>query len=129
MPKKKTTEMENGEIVRKLNILGSEWKIIYRNEDPAFEEAKGYANAPAREIVVENPKVATVGGLDFSLKDQYIDMRRVVRHEIVHAFLMESGLDESSNPADAWATNEEMVDWFARQGPKIYKAWKEVDAD
>jgi hypothetical protein len=56
-------------------------------------------------------------------------MRRVVRHEIVHAFLMESGLDESSNPADAWATNEEMVDWFARQGPKIYKAWKEADAD
>lgn len=129
MPKKKATEMENGEIIRKVNILGSEWKIIYRDDDPAFEDAKGYANGPAREIVIANPKVVALDNLAFSLKDEYTDMRRVVRHEIVHAFLMESGLDESSLPADAWATNEEMVDWFARQGPKIYKAWKEVDAD
>jgi hypothetical protein len=27
-----------------------------------------------------------------------------------------------------WAKNEEMVDWFALQGPKIYAAWKEAGA-
>ena len=116
------------EVTRKVSILGTEWKIIYRDEDPAFDGAKGYANGVAKELVIANPKVEN-DSLDFSLSEQYIDQRRVVRHEIVHAFLIESGLDESSNTAESWATNEEMVDWIARQGPKIYKAWKDADAD
>lgn len=45
-------------------------------------------------------------------------------NEIVHAFLLESGLDENSE----WARNEELVDWIAIQGPKIWKAWQEADA-
>jgi len=28
----------------------------------------------------------------------------------------------------AWARNEEMIDWFALQGPKILKAWQEAGA-
>jgi hypothetical protein len=39
-----------------------------------------------------------------------------------------SGLADNSNGVDAWARNEEMVDWFAMQGPKIYKIWREVGA-
>ena len=46
------------------------------------------------------------------------------RHEIVHAFLFESGLAENSE----WAQNEEMVDWIAKQGPKLIKAWQEAGA-
>ncbi len=45
-----------------------------------------------------------------------------LRHEIVHAFLYESGLNNSSD----WARNEEIVDWIAVQGLKIVKAWKEA---
>ncbi len=55
-------------------------------------------------------------------------MKATLRHEIVHAFLGESGLSANSNESDAWARNEEMVDWFALQGPKIYKAWQEAGA-
>ena len=55
-------------------------------------------------------------------------MKTTLRHEIVHAFLGESGLSANSNETDAWARNEEMVDWIAIQGPKIWKAWKEVGA-
>ena len=128
MPKK-GTQSDKEDLVKEIDILGSKWKICYRDDDITFSEARGYTNWPSHEIVVENPKKDNTDVMSLPLKDQYIDMRRVVRHEIVHAFLMESGLDESSNPADAWATNEEMVDWFARQGPKIYKAWKEADAD
>ena len=39
---------------------------------------------------------------------------------------MESGLDSNSNSADSWATNEEMVDWFAIQSPKIFKVFNEL---
>ena len=55
-------------------------------------------------------------------------MKQTLRHEIVHAFLGESGLSNNSNSIDAWARNEEVVDWFAIQGPKIYKAWQEAGA-
>ncbi len=51
-------------------------------------------------------------------------IRRTARHEIVHAFLAESGLDQNSD----WARNEEIVDWIALQGPKIFKAWQEAGA-
>lgn len=108
-----------------VSILGSNWKIIYKDDDPAFEEAKGYANHTTREIVIENLKY-TDDPTDFNLEEQAIDQKRVLRHEILHAFLFESGLADSSNSVDAWAVNEEMVDWFARQSPKIYKVYKEL---
>ena len=50
--------------------------------------------------------------------------RKNHRHEIIHAFLCESGLAENST----WAQEEEMVDWFAKQAPKLIKAWKEAGA-
>ena len=41
-------------------------------------------------------------------------------------FLKESGLDHSANSVDNWANNEEMIDWFALQLPKIFKVYKEL---
>ncbi len=46
------------------------------------------------------------------------------RHEIIHAFLFESGLAENSE----WAQNEEMVDFFAIQFPKLMEVFKNADA-
>lgn len=46
---------------------------------------------------------------------------KVIRHELIHAFLTESGLREQCN----WAT-EEMVDWVAAQFPKILVAYQKV---
>lgn len=50
------------------------------------------------------------------------------RHEIMHAFLYESGLDGQSCNVDCWAKNEEMIDWFALQSKKIFKAFKKAGA-
>lgn len=55
--------------------------------------------------------------------------REIIRHELVHAFLNESGLRYNSHTPDcAWAQNEEMVDWFAIQFPKMQKAFEQADA-
>jgi len=52
-----------------------------------------------------------------------------LRHELVHAFLNESGLMWNSfTPDKAWAKNEEMVDWIAIQSPKLFKVFREVNA-
>ena len=51
----------------------------------------------------------------------------ILRHELIHAFLSESGLSYSSlNYSSGWAKNEEMVDFFAIQFPKIAKVFKEL---
>ena len=61
-------------------------------------------------------------------KEQETYRKKTLRHEIMHAFLNESGLSDSSNRFDsAWAKNEEMVDWFAIQPPKIFKVYSELD--
>ena len=104
-----------------VHILGSEWTIKEQSvsENSLLENCDGYCDWTVREIVVERELNGTLGDME-----TYI--RKVIRHEIVHAFLFESGLFESSYCSDAWAKNEEMVDWIARQGQKIYGAWKEA---
>lgn len=108
---------------RKVHILGSVWAIREQSdsENSLLQNCDGYCDWTTKEIVVEREATGTLGDME-----TYI--RKVLRHEIVHAFLLESGLHESSSTADAWAANEEMVDWIARQGPKIYEAWKEAGA-
>lgn len=110
----------------KVNILGSEWEVVRKkqDEDPGLKNADGYADFTTRRIVVINPEPT-----DDSVKDLETYMRKVTRHEIVHAFMFESGLHANSLSFDnGWATNEEMIDWIAFQGEKIYKAWEEANA-
>lgn len=113
-----------------INILGTYYTVIVKKsgEDPSFEEHDGYCNSYAKEIVV----------CDLRSRDEWKDepdrtvaeaQKRILRHEIVHAFLDESGLAQNASDTDgAWARNEEMVDWIAIQGEKIHKAWKEAEA-
>lgn len=107
----------------KIDILGSEWTIIERleAEDKRLEDCDGYCDWTTREIVVEREMQGNLGDME-----AYV--RKVKRHEIVHAFLEESGLAECSGTSDAWAMNETMVDWIARMGEKIYKAWSDAGA-
>lgn len=118
-----TTETQN---TFKVDILGSEWTIKYLDEDPRFEHADGFTNEALREIIIENVKVPS-DSLDFDLQSQYANQKRVLRHEIIHAYLFESGLGESSSPCEAWAVNEEMVDWFARNFSKMTVTFKELN--
>ena len=110
----------------KVDILGSEWSVKFGNkkEYPNLTSVDGYTDSSTREIVVDDME-ASHGqiGAKADLKSY---QKQVVRHEIIHAFLIESGLDSNSNSADSWAVNEEMVDWFAIQSPKIFKVFNEL---
>lgn len=111
----------------KVNILGSEWSMKFGNEKeyPNLTNADGYIDLSTREIVVDDMEASQ--GQIGAKADLESYQKQVVRHEIIHAFLLESGLDSNSNSADSWAVNEEMVDWFAIQSPKIFKAFNEYD--
>lgn len=48
-------------------------------------------------------------------------MNDTITHEIIHAFLFESGLAANSKECLNWATNEEMIDFFSLQLSKIHE--------
>ena len=115
-----------------VNILGAEYTVTIKkySEDDVFERRSidGYCDSWAKEIVVCD--MATYKGWENEPPETIATAQKeTLRHEIVHAFLSESGLADSSNAIDCgWAKNEEMVDWIAIQGPKIWKAWQEAGA-
>lgn len=111
----------------KVNILGSEWSVKFGDEKeyPNLMKNDGYTDLSIREIVVDDMEASQ--GQIGAKSDLESYQKHVVRHEIIHAFLLESGLDSNSNSADSWAVNEEMVDWFAIQTPKIFKVFSEFE--
>lgn len=114
----------------KVNVLGTEYTIIVKkyDEDEAFKRRSicGYCDGYTKTIVICD--IATCEGWEHEPQETVnIAQNETVRHEIVHAFLNESGLQDSCSAYDgAWARNEEMIDWIAIQSPKMYKAFEEV---
>jgi len=108
----------------KINVLGAEYTIMHSHgpEDTRLEDIDGLCDETTHEIVVET--YAGEDGKPSSKANLDVQRKKVLRHEIVHAFLFESGLSENSD----WAQNEELVDWIAMQGPKFYKAWQKAGA-
>lgn len=99
----------------KINILGTEYTIntVKREDDPKLSGFDGYCDVTTKEIVlcqVEQDKD--------SVKDLDRYMNGVLRHEIVHAFLFESGLH-----AESFAMDETCVDWIALQASKMFNLW------
>lgn len=104
-----------------VNILGQPYEIIVKTKydnDPKLSNADGYTEPWSKKLVLSDiePDDETVENLDAY-------KAKVIRHEITHAFLNESGLRSCS-----WGDNEEIVDWIAYQGPKLYRAWEEAGA-
>ena len=111
---------------KSVHILGTEYKILIIDEgDYRFNrEADGWCDTQAKEILLYNFKQDPD-----SVRDLVAYQKAVLRHEIVHAFLYESGLWNCSTGCSSWAKHEEMVDWIAIQEPKINKAFKEAGCD
>ncbi len=105
-----------------VSVLGTEYtvNITAKDEDPRLEDNDGYCDTSEKLCVIDDLSKAEN---DVSAKGDLKSYRKqVIRHELLHAFLFESGLDVNS-----WAYNEELIDWIAIQFPKIAKAFAEAD--
>lgn len=115
----------------KIDILGTEYRIeIHKVSEDSYMEEKGLAGYCEEEnkliVVADMSEEKYFVGMDE--KAQEIYRKKTLRHEIMHAFLNESGLSDSSNRFDgAWAKNEEMVDWLAIQAPKIFSTFNKMN--
>lgn len=103
-----------------INVLGTEYKIKESNviDDPALEKCDGYCDDTLKICVINS--MTTNDVMDKGNLDAY--KRKVLRHELIHAFLYESGLCENS-----WAANEEIIDWIASQFPKLKFAFEQAE--
>lgn len=116
-------------MILKIDVLGTKYTIRRVNwgEDECMQKMNfgGYCDDGKHEIVILNLKSIDdwKDEPDNVIKEQE---NETFRHELIHAFLNESGLRWNSVAADHWAKNEEMVDWFAIQFPKLLKAFKEA---
>lgn len=102
----------------KIIILGEEWKIEERTmaEDKNLADCDGYCDKTVRLIVVCKKQD------ECTLADFEVYRKKVLRHEIIHAFLFESGLHESFTPHGGH--DETTIDWIAAQYPKLKRAFK-----
>lgn len=109
---------------KKVEVLGTEYTVKVSNskENSALVDCGGYCDETTKEIIIND--FAPERGLAGSKQNMDAQISQSIRHELVHAFLFESGLAQDSD----WAFNEEIVDWIARQGPKIVKAWNDMGA-
>lgn len=111
-----------------VDILGTKYKVstgIPVSKDRELIGRFGYCSFCDHRIVVAD--LATVDGwMDEPAAVKSAQEKATLRHEVIHAFLSESGLRGSSSGTDVWALNEEMVDWFALQLPKMMKVFEQL---
>lgn len=106
----------------KANVLGTEYTIttgVKDTDDPKLQNgnADGYCDFTTKQIVISEMVED-----DYTMADLETYEKKVIRHELVHAFLYESGLDSST-----WARDEEIVDWIALQSHKLQKTFEKLD--
>lgn len=110
----------------KVDVLGTEYMIyldVPVDADDVLKDADGYTDKSNHKIVIADR-------IKESDLDDYVGYRKkVIRHELVHAFLFESGLGANAVwKADGEEHPEMMVDWIAAQFPKLIKAYQVVGA-
>ncbi len=117
--------------VKSVDVLGTKYTLrrVDMGQDEYMEKMHfgGYCDGAKKEIVILNLKSTPDWKKESNAIIKAVE-DTTMRHELIHAFLNESGLKWNAHTnEESWAKNEEMVDWFANQMPKLFKAFKEVD--
>lgn len=109
----------------KISVLGTDYivRCVKVDEMPVwfFENSKGCCDHTTKTITVED-FIARKDEYKDTLGDLEMVTNQTLRHELIHAFLRESGLGDESE------IDEIIVDWFALQAPKLFKAFCQVKA-
>lgn len=107
---------------KKINVLGTIYTIYERtsDEDKILEDADGYCDKTVKQIIISKR------GPYCNLQKPEEYTKKLLRHEIIHAFLYESGFDCNIYNYSI-NHNEIYVDWYAYQFSKILKVFNELE--
>lgn len=103
--------------MKKINVLGTDY--LYDEDDlnnKLLAENDGVCELYEKEIVVRK-KEYMPGSTEAGKEKRY---QHVIRHELVHAFAMESGV--------SYGDDEALVDWIAHMIPLINRAHSKIVA-
>ena len=109
---------EDSIMKKRILILGTLYKIKYKNLKDA--DYDGSCDYTSKTIIIRADNYYNVG--DFQRMQN-----KQLRHEIIHAFLAESGLQCNFEHSTMWGHEETMVDWVAIQFPKLLAVYKELN--
>lgn len=100
----------------KIDVLGTEYTVTYKrpHEDTLLETALGYCDPTSKTIIILDHKPEDRRTQTYDRPD--IAMSNALRHELVHAFLYESGLE-------AYYEDEVLVNWISLQFDKLREAF------
>ena len=106
----------------KVNVLGMEYSIVIadESEDKLLVGADGYCDKTTKRIGIHTE------GKSCELGCFEVYQKKVLRHEIIHAFMFESGIAENFEHKQ-FGQEETLVDWIAIQFPKMLEAFKQAD--
>jgi len=108
-------------MLKVISVLGTPYTLHQGNSIrfPALTDCDGYCDTSTKQIVVSD--MSESAGKCGSKADLEQYKRKVIRHELLHAVLFESGLS-----CNSWGENEEIVDWFAIQFPKLEALFRQT---
>ena len=105
--------------MNKINILGTTYTIKKSNakKDSSLVKADGYIDTSTKTIVLADLESEKNDYNALDNMEKYAD--KVFRHELIHAFLFESGLA-------CYGSDEKIVDWIAAQYPKLKEVFERL---
>ena len=101
-----------------INVLGTEYSVKFK--EMKNEDSDGYCDYTSKEIAIRSDNTADIGCFEWLQK-------RSLRHEIIHAFMAESGLQSNWQHLQQFGHEETTVDWFAIQSPKIFEVFQKLN--
>jgi len=103
----------------KVNILGSEYDVLFKSieEDENLDELNAYCDSSVNKVVVRSDLMNRT----LRCKEDLSKFNnKTIRHELIHAFMDESGV-----AGVEWCHDESLVDWIAVQMPKMFVVMKD----
>ena len=105
----------------KVNVLGTEYTIKHMTDKECKKlsicDASGIAELYSRELIIKS-NIDDGDGRAFDNISEFEN--KVTRHELIHAFFHESGMDK-------YGEDEDLVNLLAIQVPKMLKVFQELN--
>ena len=116
----------NYELPTKISVMGSEFEIIYttEEEDPTIKGKSGVCYSLLQKIKID--QYIYLDDADGSVAEaekasKLLSLLAILRHEIIHAFFFQSGLDTQCS----FAVDEMLIDWLSLKMPEIVDVMNE----
>lgn len=103
------------ELPSEINVLGKNYQIYYlgENDDEELKDKYGYADQVETKIVID---ISIIDDCKNDKRRALELLKRTLRHEVVHCYFFECGLDDQT----PFARDETLIDWLALKLPDIF---------